>query len=156
MAWGKTLAEAKGEIVESIIDVWLIVAIIRLSQELLDNLSFITYNVIMDIEIYQDANGNEPFQDWLDFIKDRRTLARIDNRLERVRAGNLGDHRSLGGGLYELRLQLGPGYRIYYGRVSEEFIVLLSGGDKSSQARDVAKAKQFWKDYIDYKRSQTP
>lgn len=101
----------------------------------------------MDIKIYRDKSGNEPFEDWLSSIRDKRTLARIDNRLKRVRLGNLGDHRSVGEGVFELRLDFGPGYRIYFGRIGNEVILLLTGGDKSSQARDIAKAKQYWKDY---------
>jgi len=101
----------------------------------------------ISIEIYQDERGREPFTEWLNSIKDQQTVARIDNRLERVRRGNFGDYRSLGGGLYELRLQFGPGYRIYYGRIGEELVILLAGGDKSTQPRDIRRAQQLWEDY---------
>ena len=99
------------------------------------------------IEVYQDESGNEPFTKWLDSLKDHRTRARIDNRLERVRAGNFGDFESVGDGVFELRLPFGAGYRIYYGRWRHETVVLLAGGSKRTQARDIRKAKQYWEDY---------
>ncbi|MFC1712738.1 type II toxin-antitoxin system RelE/ParE family toxin [Candidatus Poribacteria bacterium] len=100
----------------------------------------------MIVEIYQDEHGREPFTQWLYSIKDTRTRARVDNRLERLRVGNFGDFRSLGSGLFELRLHFGPGYRIYYGRTGDEIVVLLAGGDKSSQTRDIQRARQSWSD----------
>lgn len=106
----------------------------------------------MIVHIYQDKKGNEPFHDWLDSIKDKRTRARIDNRIKRVRLGNLGDRQSLGGSLYELRLHFGAGYRIYYGRVSDNHIILLLGGDKNSQAQDLEKVKHYWEDYKELMR----
>jgi putative addiction module killer protein len=113
----------------------------------LDIMSLITYNMIMIVEIYRDEYGREPFSQWMDSIKDTRTHARIDNRLERLRVGNFGDSRSLGSGVYELRLHFGPGYRIYYGKLGNRIVVLLVGGDKSSQARDIQKAQRYWEDY---------
>jgi putative addiction module killer protein len=106
----------------------------------------------MDVKIYQDAHGNEPFENWLNSIRDKRTLARIDSRLRRVRLGNLGDHRSVGEGVFELRLDFGPGYRMYFARIGNEVILLLSGGDKSTQMRDIAQAKLYFSDYKDSTR----
>ena len=101
----------------------------------------------MIIAVYRDRQGKEPLTEWLNSIRDRRTRARIDARLDRLQDGNFGDYRSLKGGLFELRLHFGSGYRIYYGRRGDELIILLAGGDKSSQTRDINKAKQYWKDY---------
>ena len=101
----------------------------------------------MDIQIYRDENGNEPFEQWLSSIRNNPTLARIDNRLKRVRLGLLGDYRLIGEGVFELRLDFGPGYRIYFGRIGREHILLLTGGDKNSQRRDIAAAKRYWKDF---------
>ena len=101
----------------------------------------------MDIQIYRDENGNEPFEQWLSSIQDNPTWARIDNRLKRVRLGLLGDHRFIGEGVFELRLDFGPGYRIYFGRIGRENILLLTGGDKNSQRRDIAVAKRYWKHF---------
>jgi putative addiction module killer protein len=106
----------------------------------------------MDVKIYQDAHGNEPFENWLNSIRDKRTLARIDSRLRRVRLGNLGDHRSVGEGVFELRLDFGPGYRIYFARIGNEVILLLSGGDKSTQTRDISQAQLYFSDYKDSTR----
>ncbi|MDH3605173.1 MAG: type II toxin-antitoxin system RelE/ParE family toxin, partial [Candidatus Tectomicrobia bacterium] len=74
------------------------------------------------------------------------------SRLRRVRLGNLGDHRSVGEGVFELRLDFGPGYRIYFARIGNEVILLLSGGDKSTQTRDIAQAKLYFSDYKDSTR----
>jgi len=99
------------------------------------------------IEEYLDPSGNSPFASWLDNLRDRQARAAIRKRLNRIRLGNLGDSKALGGGVHELRINFGPGYRVYYGLDGETVVVLLCGGDKSSQARDIATAKQHWKDY---------
>ncbi len=102
----------------------------------------------MELEIYQDRNGNEPFTEWLSAIKDKVTTARIRNRLRRIEeTGNLGDFRSVGSGVFEFRLQFGPGYRIYFGKIGIDTILLLRGGDKSSQSQDLAKAKTDWEEH---------
>lgn len=99
---------------------------------------------MLSVKAYQDKNGNEPFTKWLRGLKDSTIKARIRHRLDRVRYGNFGDCKSLGGGLYELRLSFGAGYRIYYGREGDRLVILLVGGDKSSQKRDIEKAKIYW------------
>lgn len=101
----------------------------------------------MILEIYQDELGKEPFTIWINSIKDHRTRARIDYRLERVRRGNFGDSGSVGKGVFELRLQFSAGYRVYYSRWNQETVVLLCGGSKRTQERDIPKAKRFWADY---------
>ena len=113
----------------------------------LEKFLFAVYNCFMNIQIYRDENGNEPFEEWLSSIRDNPTWARIDNRLKRVRLGLLGDHRLIGEGVFELRLNFGPGYRIYFGRIGSEHILLLTGGDKNSQRRDIAVAKRYWKHF---------
>jgi putative addiction module killer protein len=113
----------------------------------LDNMSFIAYNPNMEVKIYRDEQGNEPFTEWLESIKDRVTQARIRGRLRRIELGNLGDHRSVGGGVFELRLHFGPGYRIYYGQICDEIILLLVGGAKTTQRRDIRRAKHYWYDH---------
>ena len=80
----------------------------------------------MELEIYQDRNGNEPFLEWLSAIKDKATAARIRSRLRRIEeSGNLGDRRLVGDGVFELRLQFGAGYRIYFGKIGNDAILLL-------------------------------
>lgn len=83
------------------------------------------------------------FDKWLAGLRDAKGKARILARLESVRLGNLGDSKSLGGGLHELRVHAGPGYRVYFIQRREVLIVLLCGGDKSSQQRDIARARRL-------------
>ncbi|NJO12782.1 MAG: type II toxin-antitoxin system RelE/ParE family toxin [Gammaproteobacteria bacterium] len=80
-------------------------------------------------------------------MDDVRTCARIAARLERLTDGHFGDWKSIGGGVYELRVDAGPGYRVYYGRDGAAIILLLCGGDKSTQRRDIERAHAYWKDY---------
>jgi len=98
-----------------------------------------------ELRYYLTPGGKAAFAEWIKKIKDHTTQSRIDRRLERMEFGNYGDHKSLGGGVYELRLAFGPGYRVYFA-VQNEVIVLLCGGDKSSQDRDIEIAKQCWKE----------
>ena len=72
-------------------------------------------------------------------------------RLNRIRLGNFGDCKRVGGGVEELRIDFGPGYRIYYGRRGSLLVVLLCGGDKGTQARDILTAQKHWKEYLDAK-----
>ncbi len=111
-----------------------------------------SYNIIMDtplytLEEYVTEEEKIPFREWLDALRDRRARARIRVRLNRVRLGNFGDAKSVGGGVYELRVPYGPGYRVYFARTGGRIILLLCGGDKSSQRRDIAKAKVYLADY---------
>ena len=89
-----------------------------------------------------------PFAEWLSPIKDKVTVARIRSRLRRVEdTGKLGDYRSVGDGVFEFRLQFGAGYRVYFGRIADDAILLLRGGEKGSQSRDIEKAKADWKEH---------
>ena len=99
------------------------------------------------IEIYQTAEGKFPFEDWFNGLRDKQAKRRIRVRLARARAGNFGDSKSVGGGVQELRISYGPGYRVYFGRDGEKLVVLLSGGDKSSQEKDIELAKKYWAQY---------
>ncbi|MFH1191967.1 MAG: type II toxin-antitoxin system RelE/ParE family toxin [bacterium] len=99
------------------------------------------------LEIYQNAGGREPIIEWLEAIKDIVIKARIKNRLRRMELGILGDYKSIGSGLFELRLKFGSGYRIYFGEVNNKIILLLCAGDKNSQNKDIKKVKEYWKDY---------
>ncbi len=103
----------------------------------------------MDIQEYVTREGRSPFGMWLRGLRDVRARARIRIRLDRVRLGNPGDYRSVGDGVYELRLTFGPGYRLYFGVVDRITLVLLTGGNKSTQQRDIDRAKNYWADYLD-------
>jgi putative addiction module killer protein len=83
----------------------------------------------------------ETFRSWLDDLRDRRAAARIAARIDRLKLGNPGDVKSVGGGVSELRIDYGPGYRLYFRRVGQEIVLLLCGGDKSTQDRDIERAK---------------
>lgn len=98
------------------------------------------------IQLYQDHSGREPYSDWLKSLKDPIVRARIRKRISRVEEGNLGDLEPVGEGVFELKLHFGPGYRIYFGDFGNQLLILICGGDKSSQAEDIRKAKNLWKE----------
>jgi putative addiction module killer protein len=100
-----------------------------------------------ELRIYSTADGKKPFQDWIESLTDGEAKARILVRLERVRLGNLGDCKSVGEGVYELRIKIGPGYRVYFGRDGRVFVILLCGGSKATQRKDIANGKAYWQDY---------
>ena len=89
----------------------------------------------------------DEYRDWLDRLRDQAGRARILVRVDRLIHGNPGDHRNLPGGVSELKIDFGPGYRVYYTQRREQLLLLLIGGDKSSQVKDIAKAQQLAKDY---------
>jgi putative addiction module killer protein len=88
--------------------------------------------------------GKEPAQEWLDSLRDRIGQARIYARIERAEKGNFGDHHTVSDGVVEMRIDVGPGYRVYFAFDGAEVILLLVGGDKSTQDRDIALAKKYW------------
>lgn len=90
----------------------------------------------------------DEYRDWLDDLRDQAGRARILMRVDRLIHGNAGDHRNLTGGVSELRIDFGPGYRVYYSQRGQRLLLLLlAGGDKSSQERDIAKAQCLAKDF---------
>jgi putative addiction module killer protein len=99
------------------------------------------------ISYYLTERGRKPFKEWLDSLKDIVARQKVRIRLDRVRLGNLGKNRSVGEGVYELKIHYGPGYRVYYGLEKKKVVLLLLGGDKSSQKNDIAQAKIYWQDY---------
>lgn len=100
-----------------------------------------------DIDYYVTEGGHKPFKEWLETLRDVQGRARVRVRLDRVRLGNLGDNRSVGAGVHEIRITHGPGYRVYFGLEGNRLVLLLLGGDKSSQKKDIVRAKAFWRDY---------
>lgn len=97
--------------------------------------------------VYQTPEGIEPFTRWFRALRDVEAVARITRRLDRLEAGNAGDCKPVGEGVLELRLDYGPGYRVYFGQDGETWVVLLVGGDKRTQAKDIQTAKLCWQDY---------
>ena len=104
------------------------------------------------IEILLYRKGRSaPFSEWLASLRDRRAVGVVRARLNRIRLGNFGDCKSVGGGVEEIRIDFGPGYRIYFGREGSVVVVLLCGGDKGTQNRDILVARKHWKEYLDAK-----
>ena len=99
------------------------------------------------IKVFVSSDGRSPIEEWLRGIKDDATRARIRTRISRLRTGNFGDTKSLRAGVYELRLDFGPGYRIYYAIMEQTIVLLLNGGNKSSQKKDIEKAISFWQEF---------
>lgn len=100
----------------------------------------------LTIREYLTPQGRSPFREWLKSL-DIPVQVRIQARVLRFEGGNLGDHKAVGGGVWEARLDFGPGYRLYFGKEGDAVILILAGGDKSSQTRDIAAARRCWVDF---------
>jgi putative addiction module killer protein len=98
------------------------------------------------LRIYITSSGKRPFSEWLSALS-VETRAVVRNRLDRIGLGNFGDAKSLGDGLYELRIDFGPGYRVYYGLDGKKIVLIVSSGDKSTQHKDIKLAKRHWNEY---------
>jgi len=96
-----------------------------------------------------DVQQTKTFEAWIDGLKDMRAVARIEMRLRRLSLGLVGDAKSLGDGVSEMRIDYGPGYRLYFTRRGERIVILLCGGDKKRQSDDIAHAKQLAKEADD-------
>jgi putative addiction module killer protein len=105
-----------------------------------------------DVIVYQDREGKEPFTRWLQRLRDHEAAARIARRLDRLEAGNFGDCKPVGEGVEELRIDYGPGYRVYLAQDGNVIVVLLLGGDKRTQSKDIVTAKTLWGDYKERKQ----
>lgn len=99
------------------------------------------------IKEYISKDGKNHFREWNNSLKDKKAKVKIDIRIARLRLGNFGDTKSVGDGVYELRIHFGPGYRIYYGLDGDRIVLLLCGGDKKTQKKDIKKASAFWEEY---------
>jgi len=99
------------------------------------------------VENYVRSDGSCPFEDWMTSLRDQQARARIRTRIARIRLGNLGNCEPVGGGVLELKIDYGPGYRVYFGQVGTKLVILLCGEDKSSQSEDIKKAIEYWEDY---------
>lgn len=107
-----------------------------------------THHGGVEVREYLAADGTSPFREWLNSL-DLAIRARIQARVLRFSTSNLGDHKSVGGGVWEARVMFGPGYRIYFARVGQRVVLLLLGGDKTSQGKDIRRAQGFWRDYLE-------
>jgi len=97
--------------------------------------------------IFRTQGGVEPYVEYVEALKDRRAAAKIKTRIMRAEMGNLGPHRSVGHGVIELKIDYGPGHRVYIGLSGNEWVILLCAGDKSTQEKDIAKAQDYWMNY---------
>jgi putative addiction module killer protein len=104
---------------------------------------------IITVRVLPEDSENAPFDDWYKSLTDKKTRQAIASRLLRVRQGNFGDHHSVGGGVSELRIHLGSGYRIYYSRQGSSLVILLGGGTKRRQNQDIEEAISLWERYRD-------
>ena len=99
-----------------------------------------------EIKVYVADSGRKPYDDWFASLSIRVQIV-VANRIDRVEQGNFGDTKPVGDGVYELRIDFGPGYRVYYGLAGRTVVLLLCGGDKKTQAKDITQAKRYWNEY---------
>lgn len=100
-----------------------------------------------EIRHYIDNNGNDPFDEWREKIRDTKVRIAIDRRIMRVELGNFGDHKLLREGVWELRIDIGPGYRVYYAKAGLTIVLLLCCGDKRKQDADITRACEYWREW---------
>ena len=100
-----------------------------------------------ELHVYVTEDGREPFNEWLTSLRDIRARAKIRVRLDRVSIGNFGVCHAVGEGVQELRIDYGSGYRLYFGKEGATIVLLLCGGDKSTQIKDIETAKRYWNEY---------
>jgi putative addiction module killer protein len=100
------------------------------------------------VVVYNKPGGIEPINLWINALKDISARAKIRRRIERMEEGNYGSHRYLQGAIFELKIDYGPGYRVYCGEEGKKIVVLLCGGNKSSQNKDIKIALEYWVDYL--------
>lgn len=103
-----------------------------------------------EVIVYHNQERREPFKDWLNYVENKILNYRIRARIHRIRQGNYGDHKRFHG-IIELRLHFGKGYRIYCGEDGDKLVILLAGGDKSSQDRYIKQALEYLRDYYEHK-----
>ena len=103
---------------------------------------------LIEVLEYLEEDNHNPFRKWIEALKDREARSRIRVRINRIRLGNFGDCKSVGSGVSELRIDYGPGYRVYFGKHGDKVVILLCGGDKRTQTFDITTAQARWQDYL--------
>jgi len=101
---------------------------------------------MIDVRLYEQDDGRSPFADWFDAL-DRQAAAKVTIAVERLRLGNFSNVKGVGAGVQEFRIDWGPGYRLYLGRDGEKLVILLTGGTKHRQDKDIERAKELWAEY---------
>ena len=102
---------------------------------------------MFEVQTYLSPYGQDPYTQWLAALADRQARARVLVRVGRMAAGNFGDCKPVADGVWELRIDVGPGYRVYYGLAGQRLVLLLCGGDKRTQDSDIARAVGYWQDW---------
>jgi putative addiction module killer protein len=102
---------------------------------------------VIEIRKFRRSDGLIPFDRWIEKLRDERAKARVLIQLDRLRLGLEGDWKSVGDGVFEMRIFVGRGYRVYFAREGKAVVILLCGGDKTTQGRDIALAKSYWQEY---------
>ncbi|MDB5490328.1 MAG: addiction module killer protein [Micavibrio sp.] len=102
---------------------------------------------MIELKVYRNAFGKEPFTEWLNGLRSKAAQARIATVLMRLQAGNAGDCKSIGHGVQEIRVHMEAGYRVFFGHDGQELVIILAGSDKSDQKREIIKAIKYWQDY---------
>ena len=102
---------------------------------------------MFEVLTYKDDEGRRPYADWLANLADKHAKARVLVRVGRMVAGNFGDCKPVADGVWELRIDWGPGYRVYYSQTGKRIVLLLTGGDKRKQKGDIAAAVDYWTDW---------
>lgn len=100
-----------------------------------------------EIAHFLTPEDRDIYQEWLDNLADRHAKVRVMTRVERLRLGNFGECRPLDSGVWELKIDWGPGYRVYYAQAGQRLVLLLIGGDKRKQATDIKTAVAYWRDW---------
>ena len=107
--------------------------------------------LMVDLVVYVTEEGKAPFDDWFHKL-DTAAALKVRNALARIETGNLGDVKPVGQGVSERRITFGPGYRVYFGQDGDRLVILLCGGTKKRQSKDIEQAKAFWEDYKNRKQ----
>lgn len=116
----------------------------------MDKLNIFYYSgrrMLYELSIYRPHDKKAPFERWFNSLKDKKTQQIVQARIDRAVLGNLGDVKALGGDVFEFRIDFGPGFRVYFSIQGQKILLLLVGGDKRTQSKDIEKAKQYLKDW---------
>jgi putative addiction module killer protein len=101
---------------------------------------------MVEVRAYIDAKGNKPFAQWFNEL-DMRAAAKVTTAVTRIELGNFSNVKGVGAGVFEYKIDFGPGYRIYFGKDGDKLVILVGGGLKKRQSQDIAAAKERWADY---------
>ena len=125
----------------------------RLRDSIDNGRIYVTIVMMVDIREYHDRGGHSPLRDWFDRLN-AEAARKVTTALYRVGLGNFSNAKSVGAGVYECKINYGPGYRVYFGKEGEQIVILLGGGTKQRQQNDIKLALERWEDYKQRKKQQ--